>query len=62
MIGDQKLNVFRRSLGPQILSQAAWGLLVTALNYSKLGIIGTYNTQFTVRNTSGWKTLNSLKL
>jgi hypothetical protein len=33
MIGDQKLNMFGRSLGLQILSQAGWGLLITALNY-----------------------------
>jgi len=33
MIGDQKLNVFGSSLGPQTLSQAGWGLLITALNY-----------------------------
>jgi len=33
MIGNQRLNVFGRSLVPQILSQAGWGLLITVLNY-----------------------------
>jgi len=33
MIWDQKLNVFGSCLGPQILSQAGRGLLITALNY-----------------------------
>ena len=33
MIGDQKLNLLGRSLGPQILRQADWGFLITALNY-----------------------------